>query len=81
MNQKVVPKKRLHCGELKIPGPIQQWSRPSTQAVIKWSCEYFTPERCGVCFEIIDVYYKHGEPKQEMVPHPSRTWRTRLTSM
>ena len=44
-------------------------SKP-VQAVIKLSCVYFTPERCGVCFEIIDVYCKDGEPKQEWVPTP-----------
>ena len=40
------------------------------QAVIKLSCAYFTPKRCGLSFEIIDVYCKDGEPKQEWVPTP-----------
>ena len=40
------------------------------QAVIKLSCVYFTPKRCGLSFEIIDVYCKDGEPKQEWVPTP-----------
>ena len=32
----------------------------SVQAVIKLSCAYFTPERCGLSFEIIDVLCKDG---------------------
>ena len=55
-------------------------SKP-VQAVMKLSCEYFTPELCGVCFKIIDVYYKHGVPKQEMILHPLRTCKTRVTSI
>ena len=39
----------------------------SVQAVIKLSCAYFTPERCGLSFEIIDVLCKEGEPKEEWV--------------
>ena len=34
------------------------------QAVIKLRCAYFTSERCGLSFEIIDVYCKEGEPKE-----------------
>ena len=40
------------------------------QAVIKLSCAYFTPERCGLSFEIIDVLCKEGEPKEEWVTEP-----------
>ena len=40
------------------------------QAVIQLSCAYFTPEWCGLSFEIIDGYCKEGEPKQEWVPTP-----------
>ena len=42
----------------------------SVQAVIKLSCAYFTPERCGLSFEIIDVLFKDGEPKEEWVTEP-----------
>ena len=34
------------------------------------SCAYFTPERCGLSFEIVDLYCKEGEPKEEWVPPP-----------
>ena len=44
-------------------------SKP-VQAIIKLSCAYFTPERCGLSFELIDVYCKEGEPKQEWVQTP-----------
>ena len=33
------------------------------QAVIKLSCAYFTPERCGLSFEIIDMYCKENPKK------------------
>ena len=44
-------------------------SKP-VQTVRKLSCVYFTPEWCALCFEIIDVYCKVGEHKQEWVPTP-----------
>ena len=43
----------------------------SVQAVIKLSCAYFTPERCGLSFESIDVYCKEGEPKEKWVTEPT----------
>ena len=37
------------------------------QAVVKLSCVYFTPDRSGLSYEIIDLYSLQGEPKQEWV--------------
>ena len=42
----------------------------SVQTVIKLSCVYLTPERSVVCFEIIDVYWLQGGPKQERISTP-----------
>ena len=42
----------------------------SIQAIVKLSCAFFTPERSGLSFEIIDIFCRDGEPTQEWCPTP-----------
>ena len=51
-----------------MPDPLYAFVGKPVQAVIELSCAYFTPERCGLSFEIIEVLCKQGEPKEEWVP-------------
>ena len=64
-NNGVVQGLQVKARQKILSGSLYALVGKLVKAVIKLSCVYFTPERCGSSFEIIDVYCKDGEVKEE----------------